>query len=137
MGDVGNLLDATAKMEMFLKGANGLDRALRVHPTTVKLVNLEDLGWKWIDFPTLACRLGLAPAAFSLLGPQMIEEAFAILHDKRIEVNQSAEAIGDSVGDATNYPTSIRMAAENHIGKFFPEDQIYDVGDVSGKIYCR
>jgi hypothetical protein len=132
MGDIRNLLDTTAKIETFLESADGLDRALRFHPTAIVLVNLEDLGWKWIDFPTLTCRLGLAPAALSLLGPQMIEEAFAILHNECIEVNQCAEALGDSVGDATDYPTSIRMTAENHICKFFPEDQVDDVGDMSG-----
>jgi hypothetical protein len=67
----------------------------------------------------------------------MIEEAFAIFHDVSIEVNQCADAIRDSVGNTADDPACIGMAAENHIGKFFPADEVEDVRDMGGEIYRR
>lgn len=137
MCNVRNLLNAASKIEMLFEGADWLNRALLVHPCAVTLVNFEDFGWKWIDLPALTGHLGLLSAAFRLFRPQMIEEAFAILYDESIQVDQCADAIGDAVGDTADHPTSIGMTAENHIGKFFPSDEVGDVRDMGGKIYRR
>lgn len=137
VGDVRNLLDATSKIEMLFEGADWLNRTLRVDPSAVTLVNLEDLGLKRIDLPAIARHLGLLSAPFSLLRWQMIEEAFAILYDESIQVDQCADAIRDSVGSAADHPTSIGMTAENHIGQFFPSDEVDDVKDMGGKTYRR
>jgi hypothetical protein len=124
-------------MDTLFVGADGLHCALRIYPSTVMFVNLQDLGWNWIDFPALARRPSLLPAAFCLLRPQMIEEAFAILYDVCIQVDQRAELIGDSIGDTADDPTGIRMAAEDHVGKFFPVNKVDDVRDMGGKIDRR
>ncbi len=110
-------------MDTFFVGADGLDRALRVDPCAVTLVDPQDLGWEWIDFPSVARRSCLLPTAFRLFRGQMIEEAFAVLHYISIQINHRADTIGDSVGDTADHPTCIGMAAENHIGKLFPTNE--------------
>lgn len=137
VGDIRNLLDITPKLEVLFEGTDGLDRALRLHPSAVTLVHIEDLGWKWIDFPALARRARLLPAAFRLFRPYKIEEAFAIFHDESIQVDQCADTVRDLVGDSGDYPTRIGVAAENHVVRFFPADEIDDISDMGGKIDRR
>ena len=137
MGDIGDLLDAAAKMKTFFVGFDGLDGALRIHPGAVTRVDVEDLGRERIDLLAVAGCAGLLAASFGLFGRQVIEEAFAIFDDVSIEVDQCAEAMGDLVGDAADDPTGVGVAAEDYVCKLLPADEVDDVGDMGGEIDCR
>ena len=67
-----------------------------------------------------------------------VEQRLAVLRQERVEIDESGNAVGDTVGDAGCHHAAIGMAGQHDLAKTFVVHDVDDVGDVRGQVdACR
>ena len=64
-------------------------------------------------------------------------KTLTLFQDERIKIDEGTNTLWDAIGHAADNTTGIRMAAQNHIFKFFRDHEVHDIGDVCFKVNLR
>jgi len=106
-----------------------MQRALAVHPGSVRRIDREDRGRKRRNLPAIASGQGRFPELLPGIG-QMGDKGLAVLGNEGVEVDERANSVRQSVDDVAYDDAAVRVSDQDDITKVFPDQQIDDVHDM-------
>src|SRR5258708_10351851 len=107
-----------------------MQRALAVHPGSVRRIDREDRRRKRRNLPAIASGQGRFPELLPGIG-QMGDKGLAVLGNEGVEIDKRANSVRQSISDVAYDDAAVRVSDQDDIMKVFPDQQIDDVRDMS------
>src|SRR6202049_5312899 len=96
-----------------------MQRALAVHPGSVRRIDREDRRRKRLSLPAIASGQGRFPELLPGIG-QMGDKGLAVLGNEGVEVDERANSVRQSVDDEASDDAAVRVSDQDDITKALP-----------------